>query len=528
MRFLACLICFIQILRPDSVHAIVDVKNGNFTTSRIDLDVPATGFHLRVHRTYNSEPIFFGMFGAGWCSDFETKLIVLSENEILVRQCGNGRDKFYRSPSVSKSAGSRTLLREKLMTAFPKDQKKIDSLMEASKTNRPLLATFVDAYKITVKPAKNSSFANENGNGETIRYDGDNFLLKFRDGRAQKFNSQGWLAVESVGSNKSLTYIRTKSGRITEILHGGGSKLNLTYNSAGQVTKAVAPNKNIASYEYDKLGNLVGVKALLGSETYEYSAGHKLVKIGPGFQIRYDKSGRNVASVVEGDCREDFTYENAPKKYKLKSISKCKEGPARTVNYEIQTAGPGRIRRFDKVTSSIIIPEVQRADYDNDGLPVLIKNAQGETRFNYGQNKRLESVSIGKQVVKFSYSPEGWIRTAQGNDFKISYKHDSLGRVTEYSGAGQTVKLKYDFIGRLIQIGRDKKVPYQIEYSAQSDQPKQISLPGKGRINLLARDFRTLSKDKKFIGLEPAAKLLTDYQDLRQPLHLLSLSTVVR
>ena len=182
MRFLACLICFLQIMWAGRSFAIVDVKNGNFTTSRIDLNYPAIGYNLRVHRTYNSEPIFQGMFGAGWCSDFETKLIVLSESEILVRQCGNGQDKFFSSKAAPQLNATLSQLRDRLTKEFPKEKMKIDGLIESSKTNLPLLATFVDAYKISVKPAKGSVFAIRTGGGELVRFDGKDFLLKWLRG----------------------------------------------------------------------------------------------------------------------------------------------------------------------------------------------------------------------------------------------------------------------------------------------------------------------------------------------------------
>ena len=58
--------------------AVVDMKNANYANTWTDLIVPGSGYDLRVQRTYNSRSLFNGVFGFGWCSDFETTLEVNS------------------------------------------------------------------------------------------------------------------------------------------------------------------------------------------------------------------------------------------------------------------------------------------------------------------------------------------------------------------------------------------------------------------------------------------------------------------
>ncbi len=509
-------------------QAIVDVKNGNFTTSRIDLDVPAVGFDLRVHRTYNSEPIFFGIFGAGWCSDFETKLIVLSESDILVRQCGNGRDHFFKAATPSQLAATLDILRDRLNIEFPKEKAKIDGLLTAAKTNLPLLATFIEAYKISMKPAKEAVFLSQSGSGDVIRFDDNNFSLKFPDNRVQKFDSLGRISFQADGFNNSLTYVRGVAGAVTEVRHSSGSKLTLKYNSDGRVAKVIAPNEMFATYQYDKTGDLVSVSGKSDSETYEYDLAHQLAKIGKDFRIEYDKDGRNVTSIVRGGCREDFSYEQHEHSHKVKTVLKCNGSASRVADYDIQIADGVGQPRVQKVSTLINGKAADKFEYNDYGLPLFVRTSQGESRYRYNAGQRLESVSLGDQLLRFRYSPDGMARSVEGKEFTISYKYNSLNRISEYSTGSDTVKLKYDFLGRLTQIGRNKAKPYELEYSAQSAQPRLISLAGKGRVSLLARDYRSLASDKEWIGLDSAANLLTDYQALQQPLRLISLSSVSR
>ena len=54
--------------------ALVDMNNAGYTNSWVDLEVPGNGYDMRILRAYKSRTIYNGMFGFGWCSEYETKL----------------------------------------------------------------------------------------------------------------------------------------------------------------------------------------------------------------------------------------------------------------------------------------------------------------------------------------------------------------------------------------------------------------------------------------------------------------------
>jgi hypothetical protein len=70
--------------------AIVDMKSANFSDNWTDLTVPGVGYDLRVNRSYNSRSLFNGLFGFGWCSDYETKIEVTPESNLKLTECGGG------------------------------------------------------------------------------------------------------------------------------------------------------------------------------------------------------------------------------------------------------------------------------------------------------------------------------------------------------------------------------------------------------------------------------------------------------
>src|ERR1043165_3910434 len=103
MKKFSVLIAFFSLaLLSSNAHAIVDMKNANFANSWVDLEVPGTGYDLKVNRTYNSKSLFDGMFGFGWCSDFETSLQVTAEGNLKITECGAGQEIFYTPREFGK------------------------------------------------------------------------------------------------------------------------------------------------------------------------------------------------------------------------------------------------------------------------------------------------------------------------------------------------------------------------------------------------------------------------------------------
>ena len=64
-------------------NAIVDMKNANYSNTWVDFELEGTGYDLKLERTYNSRTLFNGIFGFGWCTNFETKLEVTAESNLF-------------------------------------------------------------------------------------------------------------------------------------------------------------------------------------------------------------------------------------------------------------------------------------------------------------------------------------------------------------------------------------------------------------------------------------------------------------
>ncbi|MCB0414005.1 MAG: cell wall-associated protein wapA, partial [Bdellovibrionales bacterium] len=89
------------------LYAVVDMKNANYSETWTDINIPGSGYQLKVERVYNSRSLFNGIFGFGWCSDYETSLSSEADGGLRLTVCGGGLEVKYTAknfdPSKTKS-----------------------------------------------------------------------------------------------------------------------------------------------------------------------------------------------------------------------------------------------------------------------------------------------------------------------------------------------------------------------------------------------------------------------------------------
>ncbi len=89
------LVSLIALLASLHSFAIVDMNSASYSNSWVDLEVPGSGYDLKVIRAYKSRTLYNGIFGFGWCSEFETKLTTTPEGGVKINECGDGLEVYY-------------------------------------------------------------------------------------------------------------------------------------------------------------------------------------------------------------------------------------------------------------------------------------------------------------------------------------------------------------------------------------------------------------------------------------------------
>jgi hypothetical protein len=82
-----------------SAGSNVNTYNGNFYTQDTDFTIDGRGLPLTVNRTYNSRSDESGVFGFGWSSNLDQKLIFANDDLVLYRDEDGTNHIFSRNAS---------------------------------------------------------------------------------------------------------------------------------------------------------------------------------------------------------------------------------------------------------------------------------------------------------------------------------------------------------------------------------------------------------------------------------------------
>ncbi|MBL7557690.1 MAG: hypothetical protein JNM24_17810 [Bdellovibrionaceae bacterium] len=145
-----------------SAFAIVDMKNANYSNTWTDLELNSSGYDLKVVRTYNSRSLFSGMFGFGWCFEFETSLQVMPEGTIKIKECGSGTEILYAPREISQkdvnSSISQIITKMKADVKNPHASEYYKKLEDRLANEDDLRANLARQYGIVVQVKEGSKF----------------------------------------------------------------------------------------------------------------------------------------------------------------------------------------------------------------------------------------------------------------------------------------------------------------------------------------------------------------------------------
>ncbi|WP_275041015.1 DNRLRE domain-containing protein [Nocardiopsis valliformis] len=201
-------------------HGTVNALIGNYTQTVTDAAVPVAGPPLSVTRTYNSsDPRQDGMFGAGWSTRFDMRLVqdVDGTGNVVMTYPGGSQHRFARNAdgSFSPPSGMHAVLAE------------TDSgwrLMDKASTSY----VFDDTGRLL-------EVTDHRGRSQTIAYD-----------------TSGQIATVTSGGGRSLDFTWS-DGRVSSVTaRGGDDSAEWTYVYDGQrLIEACNPEQECSSYTYE-------------------------------------------------------------------------------------------------------------------------------------------------------------------------------------------------------------------------------------------------------------------------------------
>lgn len=416
----------------------VDARTGNLSVTAVDHPMGNGTGAPALLRSYNSQARRSGVFGMGWGSLFETRLITFGDGTAAAQDSGYATTSYGVPGGASLTRDSQRIAglvaaREQLTPAArdylvlkfnTSPQLRADKTIEHGLHNVPL----------ALHPL--STPACEAGRLQPMR----TFYLRTTcDGWEERFDMDGRLTARGRPGAAPVTLERHPDG--TQMLRTTATQdsWRLDRGANGLIQQASTPDGARYTYTYDASGNLTAVEGggVAGTLRYGYGPDHLLTAIhhpdGRVYRFEY-RMDRRVAKITEPS---------------------------------------GQVVRYDYLRGS-------REERDLEKTVVTQQGADGEPQ----EDRAIERAWNGRSGKLLRYrDAQGWHR--------FEYSHQGLLR-TAYSSFGDAA-LAYDTAGNMGRLrvrmpGEEAIQELVVEYG-DDRQPLRIELVGLGVVPV-QRDVR--------------------------------------
>lgn len=535
------ILVFMGVIGVLPAMSLVDMRTANYSTTWTDLEVPGSGYDLKVVRAYNSRSLFNGMFGFGWCSDFETSIEIMPEGSLKLRECGSGQTTFYSPNEITRAEVDATINQ---IIAKMKEKKLVGTSDEAVANLRKTL--FDDNYQrserakefgLKIKIKDGTKFLANGKEVESIQLGKEYYTRNLLDGTTQRFNLDGKLLAIYDKNNNFLKF-KYEKALLKEIEDNHGRKLYFKFYTNKKVKEIVGPNGSRAEYKFSNQDDLVWIKnAWSNIYTYQYDDLHNLVKATwpdkSFIALKYDNKRDWVIGFTDrSKCDETYVYDFAkadPDKHYWATVKKvCGKETLANNRYEFwhkqKTDGTFYLSRLltevDGNTTDI--------QYDDGfGKPIFIRRNTERFTFDYYPDGQIKSKTSNNAKSVFTWDTE----TKRLNKVQVSFtnakgekigtkqtdfKYDSKGNIIfAQNSDGQSVTLTYDDRGRITTILDQAKKVVKLEYAERSTKPSVVARPGLGSIKISYKSNGELEKaDPKEGGPSVALQIASTFNNL--------------
>jgi YD repeat-containing protein len=371
----AVFLCHAMFRLPTTIEAgTVDIKNANYSDTWVDIGAGQGDSTLRVERGYNSRTLYDGMFGFGWCSDFESILEPLSDGRLKYVECGAGRELSFTS--MGNNA----------------DQSEMH-------------------YRLV------------GGNGE-INYKKGHYFVTFGGVTNESFHE--------FDEHLRLLRQRTSDGPIWEFHYDGnllksvsdghGKRLFFDYFSNRKVKSVRRSDGETAEYAYTLANDLIRVRTASGHIfTYSYDQLHDLTRIdfpnGTYKEMTYDTERDWIVRFRDVDgCVEKYDYVQAaknPNDHFWALVAKQCNGVSESMRYEFWYTPRSDIKQEKFLSRSLTLrgADSLEINYGEDGFPTaevrngikreIVVNGYGHQRVS-GRITNMTSPEIEVKVIQLT------------------------------------------------------------------------------------------------------------------------------
>lgn len=527
-------------LTASSAFALVDMKNANYTNTWTDMEVPGAGYDFKIVRTYNSRSLFSGIFGFGWCSDFETSMEVMPEGNIKVKECGGGVSIIYSARELGRTEIDKTIATIISKMRAEKKVGQTESYYTSLKTdlveNDDKRAELARQYGIAVPIKEGTKFYANGKEVEHFVFQKTHYTRNLADGSAQRFNLDGRLIAQYDKNGNFLKFEYDKD-LVREITDNNARRLSFKYYPNKKVQRVTGPGGLVAEYRFANLDDLSMVKnAWKNTYTYEYDDLHNMTKATwpdkTAISLKYDKKNDWVISFVDRDkCSENYAYEfsdNDPRNHYWSTVKKtCGKEVVADNRYEFwhKQRADGQYY-LQRVLTSISGNTTDIVYHEIFGKPVSIRRNSDRVSYDYYADGLVKTKSTPVSKMTFEYDSElkkvSQVSVALFNEKGealskrvTQFKYDGKGNLSFAANSdGQKINMTYDTRGRISTITDQAKKIVKIEYEERFGKPAIVTRPGLGAIKVSYKSSGEIQNVESKEGPSVAMQVASTFNNL--------------
>ncbi len=542
---LPAVILLVSFLFLNNAYSLVDMNNASYSNTWIDLEVPGNGYEMKVIRAYKSRTIFNGIFGFGWCSEFETKLEPTSEGNIKISECGDGQEIVFSAKEITKKDIDATISAvitkmkadPKVKASSPDYWKKIADQMSYEDEFRAKLAK---TYSVAVPIKEGTKFSANGKEVENVIFNKTYYTRNLPDGSYQRFDLQGRL-ISMYDKNNNFLKFEYDKDLLKEVEDNNSRKLAFKYFPNKKVKTITGPNGLVTEYKYSAQEDLIWNKNAWAKTDkhiykYEYNEFHNLTKAmwpdDTSVVVRYDNVKDWVVSFTDRDkCGENYKYEFSPTDPEFhywSSVTKtCGKEVVANNRYEFwhKKIDSGQVV-LSRVLTNVSGSTTDITYHDIFGKPVVIKKNNDRMNFEYFSDGLVKSKQAGNAKLEFSHDPQtkkvSAVKAIVTNEKgkvvstrQTTFKYDAKGNLSyAENNDGQKVTITYDAKGRISSITDQAKKIVKIDYEDRFGKPSVVTRPGLGTIKVSYKPNGDIAKVDSAEGPTVASQVASTFNNL--------------
>ena len=469
----------LQILVTLSATAGVNIKSGNFYISYTDHDLVRFN-GIDIMRTYNSKSSEKGLFGIGWGSEIETRLYVIGDGNILIKEYGAGTGNQFSPVETNETRITECI--NQLVQAALQNEDIENNPVEINRFRREMRNNLETRFRKWLLYAElgllKQPVLNENEKWESqdlgyqqlfkikngfkrIQDDGSYDLFnqlglftgRYKaDGRLQysiSYDANKHIAVLKDKGNNSFVFTTDKEGKVLSIKSRQGTSYYWYRGLALVKTKDIA--NNVYVHEYDSSYNMTAIRYSNGTSM--------LMEYDPStfFCIKVTEPNGNI---TEYEYKTFFDAEgNVNDNHYATLVLSKKKGTAKTdsayYEYEIKDKpdGSSYLYHFIYKQNSDVFEEINNEQCE---MPDYVIKSNQKHSFTYNQNcipvsKENDSVLV-KAVIDSNWN--------KASSLHIHYKKNNTAteRRFIYNNSGNPVRITEDTVITTITYSKSQKI----------------------------------------------------------------------